>query len=53
MQKMQSKSKPCIKIPGNDARILGIIIKQENYLHDTFMMHSMTTLDFYNLNQNE
>lgn len=36
MQKMQSKSKICIKIAANEARILGIIIKQENYLHDTF-----------------
>jgi hypothetical protein len=53
MQKMQLKSKLCIKIPGNDARILGITIKQEYYLHDTFMIHSMTTFDFYNLNQTE
>lgn len=33
---MQSKSKPFIKIAGNEARILAIIIKQEYYLHDTF-----------------
>jgi len=34
--RMQSKSKPFIKIAGNEARILAIIIKQEYYLHDTF-----------------
>jgi hypothetical protein len=33
---MQSKSKPFIKIAGNEAHILAIIIKQEYYLHDTF-----------------
>jgi hypothetical protein len=32
---MQSKSKICIKIAGNEACILGFIIKQEYYLHDT------------------
>jgi hypothetical protein len=49
MQKMQSKSKICIKIAANEARILGIIIKEENYLHDTFY----NNLDFCNLNQTE
>jgi hypothetical protein len=31
-----SKSKICIKIAGNEARMLGIIVTQEYYLHDTF-----------------